>query len=85
MSQRKCPKTRTSQVGQAGRTNSGRPWLSRLSLLACAVSRGCSDQGCVDGFRRALDLGKELRRFSAHTGSVTFVGFSRMVELTTVE
>ena len=49
------------------------------------MSRGCSDQGCVDGFRRALDLGKELRRFSAHTGSVTFVGFSRMVELTTVE
>ena len=41
----------------------------------------------MDGFRRALDLGKELRRFSAHThtGSVTFVGFSRMVELTTVE
>ena len=71
----------SSRVDQLG----SRPWLSRFSLLDCAVSRGCSDQGCVDGFRRALDLGQELRRFSAHTGSVTFVGFSRMVELTTVE
>ena len=43
--------------------------------------------GVCGYFRRALDLGKELRRFSAHThtGSVTFVRFSRMVELTTVE